>query len=227
MDLSILKKEVPCKWRVQSAKNGRAVCVAYIDTRQVYDLLDEAVGPENWQTQFQTIDGKLFCGIGIKISRKAEEQPDEWVWKFDIGTESNIEADKGEVSDAVKRAGVPWGIGRFLYGKPLMALKTVTKNRKEYPVNEKGDIFYLGEALTEYCNALSMGRKPSEPLPGKPESKKELTYADYFRLIQAAIKDSPDKQISFNIDVNSKGGKFRKLSLEEVRNLCLKYGGLK
>ena len=47
MDYEKLKKVVPAKWRVQSAKNGKASCVAYIDARQLFDILDEAVGAEN------------------------------------------------------------------------------------------------------------------------------------------------------------------------------------
>ena len=43
MNLEDLKKELPYKWRVQSARYGKATCVAYIDARDCQDLLDEVV----------------------------------------------------------------------------------------------------------------------------------------------------------------------------------------
>lgn len=76
-------------------------------------LLDETVGAENWQCDFRSIDGKLFCGIGCRFGG-------EWVWKWDTGTPSNMEAQKGEASDARKRAGFAWGIGRELYTAPFI-----------------------------------------------------------------------------------------------------------
>ena len=66
------------------------------------------VGPANWKNEFAVIGENLFCGISIKIDN-------EWITKFDCGTESNIEKEKGEASDSFKRAAVQWGIGRFLY----------------------------------------------------------------------------------------------------------------
>ena len=73
------------------------------------DRLDEVIGAENWQTRYKDVKGNLFCGIGIKIN-------DEWVYKYDAGAETLTEKRKKlEASDSFKRAGVQWGIGRFLY----------------------------------------------------------------------------------------------------------------
>ena len=70
-------------------------------------LLDEKYGPMSWQNDYRSIDGKLYCGIGV-LTEKG------WVWKWNTGTESNMEAQKGEASDAMKRAGFVWGIGTEL-----------------------------------------------------------------------------------------------------------------
>lgn len=125
MDFSQLRKELPVQWRVQSFSkyNATANCVAYIDARDVADLLDEVVGPENWKDQYIKLDGQLFCGIGIAVNRE-DEYMKEWVWKWDVGTESEIEKEKGEASDAFKRAAVKWGIGRFLYSMGVEKVKT-------------------------------------------------------------------------------------------------------
>ena len=81
----------------------------YVDARYVMDKLDR-LGPENWQDRYVDRDGgSVRCGIGLLIDG-------EWVWKWDVGTVSDIEPEKGSYSEAFKRAGVKWGIGRDLYG---------------------------------------------------------------------------------------------------------------
>ncbi len=157
MKLEDLKKELPFKWRVQSSKYGKANCVAYIDARDCQDLLDEVVGPENWQSIFYEENGLLFCKIGICCDSKDNESEvayNQWVWKSDTGSESNVEKDKGHVSDAFKRACVSWGIGRFLYRLPIQTLKTQKHtNGKEYPyIPEKNKLVFDGVTLTNYIN---------------------------------------------------------------------------
>ncbi len=107
MDLEKLKKEMPYKWRVQSSNQWGANCVAYIDARDVQDLLDDVCGASNWQVKYEEHKGNLFASIGINVDGN-------WIWKSDCGTESNVEAQKGEASDAFKRAAVMWGVGRFV-----------------------------------------------------------------------------------------------------------------
>ncbi|MCP5002531.1 MAG: hypothetical protein GY941_01065, partial [Planctomycetes bacterium] len=51
---------------------------------------------------------KTICYISIKIG-------DEWVTKSDGAGDTKVEAEKGSISDAFKRAAVKWGIGRYLY----------------------------------------------------------------------------------------------------------------
>lgn len=146
MNLEGLKKELPYKWRVQSSKYGKSTCVAYIDARDAQDLLDEVIGPENWQSMFYEENGLLFCKVGIFVGTC-------WVWKSDTGSESKVEKDKGHVSDAFKRACVSWGIGRFLYRLPIQTLKTKEYKGKEYPyAPEKDKIIFDGETLTKYIN---------------------------------------------------------------------------
>jgi hypothetical protein len=151
MKLEDLKKELPYKWRVQSSKYGKSTCVAYIDARDCQDLLDEVVGPEKWQSIFYEENGLLFCKIGIFCGADDESEP--WVWKSDTGSESNVEKDKGHVSDAFKRACVSWGIGRFLYRLPIQTLKTKEYKGREYPyAPEKDKIIFDGDTLTKYIN---------------------------------------------------------------------------
>ena len=82
--------------------------LAYIDARQAQDKLDEVCWPENWKIEYKEINWKLFAWVSIKVW-------EEWITKWDWWTESNIEKEKGLISDSFKRACVCWGIGRFLY----------------------------------------------------------------------------------------------------------------
>lgn len=146
MEIKKLKGEMPYQWRVQSfSKNyPSAQCVAYIDARDVMNKLDEVVGEENWQDDYKLIDGKLVAGIGI-----FNKELKQWVWKWDAGTESNIEKEKGQMSDAFKRAAVKWGVGRFLYDLPIKVVKT--DDSKKYVIDEQGKRVY---DLTKFINSL-------------------------------------------------------------------------
>ena len=149
INLKELKKEIPFKWRVQSANPYGASCVAYIDSRQAQDLLDDVCGAENWQVKYEEHKGNLFASVGIKIGN-------EWVWKSDCGTESNMEKEKGEASDSFKRACVMWGLGRFLYSKKIVKLPVKEKSGKWFPFSEKANKFITdSELITQWCNQLS------------------------------------------------------------------------
>jgi hypothetical protein len=149
MKLQDLKNPMPYQWRVQSfSKNKPACsCVAYIDARDVMNRLDSVCGAENWQDDYRVINNQLFAGIAIKVNN-------EWVWKWDTGTESQTEKEKGIVSDSFKRAAVKWGVGRFLYDLDIVYLDADTiKTATNYPnpVDKQGKVIY---DLTKYINDL-------------------------------------------------------------------------
>jgi len=101
-------------WRIGQMKKGDATkgkALAYLDARDVMGRLDEVCGPGGWQCRYSHALNKTVCDIGVKVG-------DEWVWKADGAGDSDIEAEKGALSDAFKRAGVRWGIGRYLYDIP-------------------------------------------------------------------------------------------------------------
>ena len=47
-----------------------------------------------------------------------DQEKKQWIAKEDVGTESNVEREKGLASDSFKRAAVNWGVGRELYTAP-------------------------------------------------------------------------------------------------------------
>lgn len=105
--------------RVGTVQKDGATLLLYKDARVDMAILDETVGAENWMRDHKEVKGNLFCGIGIKCG-------DEWVYKWDCGTESNMEKEKGESSDSFKRAGFNWGIGRELYTAPKTKVRCKT-----------------------------------------------------------------------------------------------------
>ena len=106
-------------FRVQSVnKGGYATILAYKDARVDMNRLDAVYGVDGWQKKYDLINGNLFCSVGI-FSDKSKE----WIWKQDVGTESNTEKTKGEASDAFKRACFNLGIGRELYDYPIIQVE--------------------------------------------------------------------------------------------------------
>ena len=141
----------------------------YVDARYVMDKLDR-LGPENWQDLFvDRPDGSVRCGIGIHIG-------DEWIWKWDVGTVSDIEPEKGAYSEAFKRAGVKWGIARDLYGHKAGTSRPVSERRDPEPAQRV--IASRGEPVTPMdvdiaedaaFDALVTGASPAQrPQRGGP-----------------------------------------------------------
>lgn len=108
--------EIECRV-AQVAKTGSISLLLYKDARCDQRILDETYGEFNWKKEYREIKGNLFCTVFIKSPEG------EWVGKEDVGTESNMESQKGEASDAFKRACFNWGIGRELYTAPTIWIK--------------------------------------------------------------------------------------------------------
>lgn len=102
------------EWRIGSRnqEKTKGIALAYIDARAVMDRLDSVCGPGNWQCRYPHANTKTICDIGIRI---LGDDGAEWIWKSNGAGDSDIEAEKGALSDAFKRAAVLWGIGRYLY----------------------------------------------------------------------------------------------------------------
>lgn len=105
--------EIEC--RVATIKSNGCSLLLYKTARVDRAILDEHFGAMNWQNDFKVIDGKMYGGIGVR-----DDLSPQWVWKWDCGTESNTEKEKGEASDCFKRAGFKWGIGVELYTAPFI-----------------------------------------------------------------------------------------------------------
>lgn len=106
--------------KVKQVKETGICCLLYKNARTDMDLLDETVGPERWRNDYREIKGNLYASIAINLG----DDGIFWVEKWDCGIESRTDDEgnqkKGEASDAFKRAGFRWGIGRALYTAPFI-----------------------------------------------------------------------------------------------------------
>lgn len=129
--------------KVKQVGEKGAVALLYKTARTDMAVLDEAFGQNNWTNDYKEIKGNLYCGIGIRMADTGE-----YVWRWDCGIESRADDEgnekKGEASDAFKRAGTRWGIGRELYTSPFifLSVSTVaagkdTKGRPRYALADK------------------------------------------------------------------------------------------
>lgn len=115
-------------WRSQSlTRDGtKAMALCYIDARDVMRRLDEVCGPACWQDRYtETGKGRLLCTISINCGGV-------WIEKSDGAGDTDVEGEKGAISDAFKRCAVKWGIGRYLYdmGNVWAECETYEKNGK-------------------------------------------------------------------------------------------------
>lgn len=163
------------RWKVQSTQKWGCDCVAYVDARQVMDLLDEVVGSTNWQDHYREVAGKVYCDLSFFVQH--EDGSTEWVTKSDCGTESQFEGEKGQASDAFKRAAVKWGACRFLYALDIVKVKSLengtdNKGKPRYvPADDNGKRIYN---LTAYIQGLQGQQAPPPATPAQKEDIKTL-----------------------------------------------------
>ena len=106
--------------RPTDTKYNKCTLLLYKDARTDRRILDETVGPENWQCEYYEVNGATFCRVGINTENG-------WIWKSDCGSESNIEKEKGLASDSFKRACFRWGVGIELYSTPRIKIEAPDK----------------------------------------------------------------------------------------------------
>ena len=221
MDIRLLKaNEIEC--RIGTFKEGKGISLLlYKDARVDMRILDEVFGFDGWEREHQLIDGKLFCTV-----RVWSEKRNCWISKQDVGTESNTEKEKGQVSDAFKRACFNLGIGRELYTAPFIwipASMGYTKYEKfevkEIGYNEDREINMLVIVDSKGKECFKFGKKVKQNIKNKDvaidaiiddEQKKELF------LVAKGLDTKIVKEIlhSFGFENSSE------ITKKEFKNVC-------
>jgi len=192
--------EIDCRIaQVKKTQEGGGVSLLlYKDARCDQNILDETVGPMNWERKHSRDNAN--CTVSIWC-----EERQCWVSKEDTGTESNTEKEKGLASDSFKRACFNWGIGRELYTAPFVWITNkdcniVDRNGKpqcfdRFTVHDidykDGVICYLrikNQKTGKICYTFGQPNsipqeKPEQPdtepeEAPKPVAKAEVTFAD-------------------------------------------------
>ena len=176
LDLGKLKEVFPpedIEWRIQSSGKKQndeiwAKVLAYITNRAIMDRLDKVCGPENWKNSFTAApNGGTLCGLSIKVGN-------EWITKWDGAENTDFEAVKGGLSGAMKRAGVQWGIGRYLYKLPTGWANITPSGRHSDKLKDGTWFKWDPPPLPKW--ALPSGISPEKP-------KKDTTQIDALKAV--------------------------------------------
>lgn len=212
--------------------NKRCNVLLYKTARTDYDLLDEVYGASNWQCDYREIKGVMYGGIGVFIDGK-------WVWKWNAGVESQGTGEddpnnqKGEASDALKRAGFCWGIGRELYKWKDIWVELVDadfgsngKVRQRFEVSEisydeNGEPKSLtlvdrkGDVRFKYGKRVSPPKSPDTSVkPSTPDStttKPENTLQNASNAPQAPKQPSPAELAELRSKIKQQNAAVKKL----------------
>lgn len=140
-------EEIECRVGQQTKDKSKYSVLLYKTARTDMDILDEVFGVDNWQVDYSMIGQMLFCTISVWSDVR-----NCWIRKSSNGTESNMEAEKGQASDAYKRAGFMIGIGRELYSAPRIWLD---KDVDQYSLNVESISYDVNDKI---CDLVISGK---------------------------------------------------------------------
>lgn len=128
-------QDIEC--RAQQVAKDFSWCslLLYKNARVDMQILDETFGRFGWKRSHELINGRLYCTVSIYDDEKCQ-----WVSKQDVGVESNTEAEKGQASDAFKRACFNVGIGRELYTAPKIFISLTKDDVKNSRLSTRFDV---------------------------------------------------------------------------------------
>ena len=151
--------EIDCRIS-QIHKQGEGLALLlYKDARCDQNILDETVGPMNWQRHHSRDNRNCVVSIW-------DEKKKAWIEKEDTGTESETEKEKGLASDSFKRACFNWGIGRELYTAPFIWIKKEDCRIKDIGGKLKCFDRFTVKAIS-YTNSVITGLKIKNQATGR------------------------------------------------------------
>lgn len=151
------------KWKPGSVSGNRCLAIGYVDARLVAERLDDVLGVVGWQDSYECLpDGAVVCRLRCKIGG-------EWITKEDVGAQSE-QPDEGDrrkaaFSDALKRAAVKFGVGRYLYRLPPQWLDYDPQKRRIV-----GTPRLPAEALPGASHPVAAKPAPATARPAVPAS---------------------------------------------------------
>lgn len=186
--------------------NGYQVLL-YKTARVDMEILDEEFGSMNWKDEYFTLEGKmsLYCKISVW-----DREKHEWISKISNSDESNSR-EKEQASDALKRCGFLWGIGRELYSAPFIIIsksvnpntlkieKITYENRKIKDLvikdNSSGKIVWSNIPYNEKSYPTPQAKKSvstSEPVPVPAPAPAQAIITNVPRYAQRKTRSNDD-----------------------------------
>ncbi len=157
-------------WRCGSTNGDKTkgMALAYIDSRDVMRRLDEVVGVAHWQDRYEFHGSRTVCYLSLRIDG-------EWITKADGAGDSDVEAEKGAISDALKRAAVKFSVGRYLYDldSPWVAIE------------QRGKSSFIKKEELPRLQALLRGEKPKSAYQARKDGD--------FPKIEASLREAAAK----------------------------------
>ena len=213
--------EIEC--RVAKVGPGYVNCLLYKTARTDMDMLDETVGPLNWKVSYDEIHGNLFCKISIR-----NNDTGEWICKSNCGIESKQDdgnEKKAEASDAMKRAGFCWGIGRELYTAPAIFIRTKTTDETGKKINHYYDVAAVEYDQSRRISKLVITEKGNEVFYWEADTykgQKTDTSIDMLRNQCIALVDGDMARIEAYIAKRFPGKTFDQLNADELNDVKLR-----
>ena len=165
------------KFKPAVVSGNRALALAYIDARVIQDRLDEVLGVAGWQDEYECLpDGAVVCKLHLRLG-------EQWVTKVDVGGQSE-QPDEGDrrkaaFSDALKRAAVKFGIGRYLYRLPSQWVDYDPHKRQFARMPSLPEPLPRASRPTTQKAERGAGSgkepQPAPPVPGGPGASKPVT----------------------------------------------------
>lgn len=169
------------EWRAQQVFEGRngnppkALIVPYVQSRAIMNRLDEVVGWNRWENVVEELQGGgILQGIRIWLSDTRS------ITKWDGADRTNIEATKGGISSAFKRAAVLLNIGRYLYSESARWVE-ITQNKAtqndEYVSDKKKDIYgyFTPPLLSRQTNNQGRQQQSQQPQRNQNNTQNQNT----------------------------------------------------
>lgn len=228
--------EIDC--RISTVKANGVSILLYKDARVDQNILDEKVGPMNWQRHHSRDNANCIVAIW-------DDEKKQWIEKEDTGTESYTEKEKGLASDSFKRSCFNWGIGRELYTAPFIWISSdkckIEPKGQGYTCNDRFYVSQIGYDERGNISSLTIlnGRKvvftfgsvnnPPHPVLQAP-NEKDHDDNEKPTIGQMSMLESLASKHKINLDIwIASGGKTRDtLTAKDVGNMLValkrKYG---
>lgn len=190
MDLkfrALCADEIDCRVAMIKKDGSGLSLLLYKDARVDQNILDETVGPMNWQRRHTRENAN--CIVSVWDPEKAQ-----WIEKEDTGTESNTEAEKGLASDSFKRACFNWGIGRELYTAPFIWISG-EKCKIGFRKNNKGEeIPYCNDKFSVVKMTVTAGKITYLAIANSSRGN-EIVYTYGGLAPEKAVNEEPKREV--------------------------------